>query len=235
MGYRQMGRQDVLELLQEYAFERRGVVTFKGFVAETGVPESQVRKHFGSWSALVKECGSVNDERDRKRHSDEALWKAYHGLVEKRGRFPTNAEIDRYSPFSSRTYYARFGSQPRVRMQYARWLQARQASGGRQSPVEMEGRRPVDVRWMRERWGKFRVTFELHSSDFRGRVAHEWDLLVVLDHDWLACPVKVLRMSELLPEARDVQPTEWVSTEPTRAELYGRMPWDAGSGESSSP
>ncbi len=101
------------------------------------------------------------------------------------------------------------------------------ASGGRQSP---EGATPsglpVDVRWLRNRWHQLRITFALHSSDFRDRPAHDWDLLIVLDHDWPPCPVKVIPLSDILPETSDVQPTAWVSTEPTRTDLYGRMPWD---------
>lgn len=226
MVRRQVSRQDIRNVLREFTFERGGRVTLKEFVAETGIPESQIRRHFGSWTALRKEQGWSDQDRDCKRHSDEDLWEALHALIQKLGRFPTNAEIDRRTPFAARTYYTRFGPQPQVVQAYRRWLRSRdEQSACPEQPLPSRDQYG-DVRWLRERWGQLRVTFELRSSDFRDRPAHHWDLLVVLQHDWPACPVKVLRLCDVLPEARDVQPAEWVSTEPTRAELYGRMPWD---------
>ena len=73
-----------------------------------------------------------------------------------------------------------------------------------------------------------RIAFELRSSEFRGGAAVQSDLLIVLEHDWLACPVKVLTLCDLLPESSGAQPygTRPVEEEPTRAELYGRMPWE---------
>lgn len=227
MARRQITRQEILDVLQEFVFDRGGQVTLREFVSEAGIAESQIRKHFGSWTDLRKEHGWTGDERDHTQHTDETLWEAYHSLVERLRRFPTNAEIDQHSAFAARTYYTRFGTQAKMRMKYARWLHKQQASGGRQSPDEGEQTGPpADVRWLRNRWQQLRITFALCSSEFRGRQPHEWDLIVVLDHDWPACPVKVIRLSDILPETSNVQPTAWVSNEPTRTDLYGRMPWD---------
>ena len=258
MAKQRLSREEILGVVREVVGDEGAGVTLRGFVARTGIAESQVRKHFGSWTALRKELGGSGAERDCTRLTDEQLWEAYHKLVDRFGRFPTQAEIDRHAPFSSRTYYARFGPQPRVKAAYRQWL-ARLASGGsnkasgrRQSPdggalpaaFDAVGRRePTDASgdlrpplagalagapvgdemiWLRNQWRRVRIAFELRSSEFCWRSASHWDLLVVLEHDWPACPVKVLRLCDLLPDNRETPPEEG----PTRAELYGRMPWE---------
>ena len=250
MVRKRLSREEILGVVRELVGDEGAGVTLKGFVERTGIAESQVRKHFGSWTALRKELGSSVTERDCKRHADEQLWEAYHTLVDRLGRFPTQAEIDRHAPFSSRTYYARFGPQPHVKTAYRQWL-AQRASGRRQSAdgggsaatcdtverrekIDVSGdlRPPLagaladgetnDMTWLRNQWRRVRIAFELRSSEFCWRSAAQWDLLVVLEHDWPACPVQVLRLCDLLPENGEAPPDE----EPTRAELYGRMPWE---------
>ena len=261
MAKQRLSREEILGVLREVACDEGAGVTLRGFVERTGIAESQVRKHFGSWTALLKELGRSGAERDYRRHADEQLWEAYHKLVGRLGRFPTQAEIDRDAPFSSRTYYARFGPQPHVKAAYRQWL-AQRASGrrnrasgrrqsadggasaatpdgiGRREPTDVSGdlRPPLagalagaltdgetnDMIWLRNQWRRVRIAFELRSSEFCWRSASQWDLLVVLEHDWPACPVQVLRLCDLLPENGEAPPDE----EPTRAELYGRMPWE---------
>ncbi len=51
---------------------------------------------------------------------------------------------------------------------------------------------------MREKWFGMRVGFELNSNDFKGRPATCCDLLLVLRHDWSACPVTVLEMKDVM-------------------------------------
>lgn len=231
-------RQEIFNVLREFVFEHGPQVTLRQFVAQTSIPESQIRKHFGSWMGLRKEHGWIGDERDYRRITDDDLWNAYHELVQKLGRFPKQNEIDKRAPYSSRTYFVRFGSQPILKTKYQLWVKRQEkaaaAEGEEETADGSAPKRAADLGWLREQCQKLQVTYELRSSDFRAKAGWQWDLLVVLEHDWPACPIKVLELSELLPQYKDVQPAaaenlqaETLSDEMTRAELYGPMPWES--------
>lgn len=226
--------REMLEALRDVVLDEGRGVTLQTFLAKSDVPESQIRRQFGSWSAMRRKAGLRKEDRNQQQITDETLWQEYNELVKQYRRLPTPAQIDRYSPFSSRTYQRRFGSQKQIKQAFARWLKEQQAPPPEQTaPVAnvtddapREG--TPDVAWLRQRWRQLKVTFEVRSSDFRERPVQDWELLVVLEHDWPGCPIKVLELSDVAgnphrPVDLDMLDAALV---PTRAELYGRMPWE---------
>lgn len=225
--------REMLEALREVVLDEGRGVTLKSFLAHSGVPESQIRREFGSWEAMRRKAGLRREDRNRQQISDEALWEEYNELVKQYGRLPTRFQIDRYSRFSSRTYWERFGSQTQIKAAFARWLKEQQTPPEDDQPITnptadapREG--TPDVAWLRQQWRQLKVTFEVRSSDFRERPLQDWELLVVLEHDWPGCPIKVIELSDVAGNPH--RPVDLAMLDaalvPTRAELYGRMPWE---------
>lgn len=225
--------REMLEALREVVLDEGRGVTLKSFVAHSGVPESQIRREFGSWEAMRRKAGLRKEDRNRQQVTDETLWQEYNALVKQYRRLPTPAQIDRYSPFSSRTYQRRFGTQKQIKQAFRRWLTQQAAPREDESPISnvtadapREG--APDVAWLRQRWRQLKVTFEVRSSDFRERPVQDWELLVVLEHDWPGAPIKVIELSDVAGNPH--RPVDLAMLDaalvPTRAELYGRMPWE---------
>jgi len=115
---------------------------------------------------------------------------------------------------SYHVFYSRFGPMPKIIIQYRIWLRRQPKPKALNAPRDQQQNffsdlpdaPTADVRWLRQAWQKMKVGFELQSSDFQGRPAHLCDLLVVLHHNWPACPVRVLQLSDILPQHMDVQP-----------------------------
>jgi hypothetical protein len=224
--------REMLEALRDVVLDEGRGVTLKSFRTHSGVPESQIRREFGSWEAMRRKAGLRKEDRNRQQIPDETLWQEYNELVKQYRRLPTPAQIDRYSPFSSRTYQRRFGTQEQIKQAFRRWLTQQHfpTENDRITNVTADAAREgtADVAWLRQRWRQLKVTFEVRSSDFRERPVQDWELLVVLEHDWPGAPITVLELGEVAGNPRRPGDLEMLDAAlvSTRAELYGRMPWE---------
>ena len=79
------------------------------FLARGGVPESQIRRAFGTWEMLRRQAGLSAADRDRRRLRDADLWMDFVRVYQLVNRTPTAADLERLGRYSARTYYARFG------------------------------------------------------------------------------------------------------------------------------
>lgn len=131
-------------------------------------------------------------------YSKDDILAEIHRLIQELRRVPNCREFSRHSYMTVQQIYRRFGSMPAAMRAYRGWLERN--LGPSKEPVPAEAKNPQqaaadwqrEVRLLRRSWFMLRVGFELVSSDFRGRPADTCDLLIVLKHDWPACPVKVL-------------------------------------------
>jgi hypothetical protein len=225
-------RREMLERLREVVHGEGRGVTLRVFLERTGVPESQIRREFGTWTAMRREAGLRPEDRDRSQVPDDQLWEEYAQVVKQLSRLPSTEELDRLGRFSARTYRDRFGPQAKLKRAFRAWLleQRPPAEDERICNVTADAPRngTPDLPLLRSRWRKLRVTFAVRSSDFRDRPVQDWELLVVLEHDWPNCPLKVLELSDVVgnPHCPPGMNRQQPVLPPTRAELYGRMPWE---------
>jgi len=225
-------RREMLERLRAVVEQEGRGVTLRVFLEQSGVPESRIRREFGTWAAMRREAGLRPEDRDRSRVSDHQLWAEYAQVVKQLNRLPTGEELDRLGRYSSRTYRNRFGPRPKLKRVFREWLLQQKSEADEERLCNVTDDAPregtPDLALLRSRWRQLKVTFEVRSSDFRDRAVRDWELLVVLEHDWPACPLKVLELSDVVgnphcpPGLNRHEPV----LPPTRAELYGRMPWE---------
>lgn len=225
-------RREMLERLRDVVEQEGRGVTLRAFLKQSGVPESQIRSEFGTWAAMRREAGLRPEDRDRTQVSDHQLWEEYTRIVKQLNRTPSTEELDRLGRYSARTYRNRFGPQAKLKRAFRQWLLRQQPETREERFCNVTDDAPPegtpDLPLLRSRWRELKVTFEVRSSDFRDRAVQDWELLVVLEHDWPACPLKVLELSDVVgnphcpPGLNRLEPV----LPPTRAELYGRMPWE---------
>lgn len=122
MARKKWTAQQMLEQVREVAAEVGPRVTLREFLADSGVPESQIRRQFGTWEALRREAGLSPADRDRRRISDEDLFQEYFRLYRQLGRLPSARELDRLGRFAARTYYVRFGRRRDLKRALYDWL-----------------------------------------------------------------------------------------------------------------
>jgi len=122
MARKKWTAQEILERVRGVAAEMGAGVTLRVFLAESGVPESQMRRQFGTWEALRRQAGLSAADRDRRRVSDEELLREYHRLWGRLRRTPSAGELDRLGRYSARTYYTRFGRRKQVRRAFHDWM-----------------------------------------------------------------------------------------------------------------
>lgn len=171
-------------------------LTFARLRSDLDLSAARVARHWRSMFDLRSELGLPRHGRRRSHISDEELLEALHDLAGRLGRFPTRAEIDADSPFSSRTYGVRFGGVEGVRAAYRKWL----SGGGHVVPDDLEdpsGPRLDDVL---EAWRNFRVGFVVRTTQYRDGEMHRnftHDFVVCVEHDWPGCPLPVVTLTEL--------------------------------------
>jgi hypothetical protein len=181
--------------------ERVGI---KLFCLETGVPESQVYEHFRSWGEVREAAGLARRPGGVRRFSDDDCFAELDRVARSLGRFPRWHEFSRLAAMGWEVLHRRFGAKKAIEREYRRWLGRQPGIERRKAELEELSARTAeperDVRWMREKWFSLRVGFELKSSEFEGRRPDECDLLVVLEHDWKLCPVRVIELRAVVWE-----------------------------------
>ena len=193
-------RQQILDAFLWMSGSDAGAgISVERFFEHTGIPLNQIRRHFGSWGAFREELGLAPRAPTRKYFSDDDILRQFHQSVERLGRFPTIQEFDAATGVSTTTLYRRFGPLARVEARYRTWLAQQQFPDPHGPNRQVDANPPRDVIWLRNRWFNLRVGFELRSSDFKGREPDACDFLGVLEHDWPACPVRILELHQALP------------------------------------
>lgn len=196
------------------------------FERETGISRFRLNRLFGGWSAARKAAG-LPPRGGRTRHvPDREIYQAMHLIVAKLGRFPTLAEWRRDTPFSEGVLQSR-GGKKAVQKGDARWvstkrqladLKARRDAGedltdrerwlltrsGTALPPDPGAAAAAagDGDWVRAAFARLAPAFLTHSSDARDGPAEAWgraDYVVVLEHDWPACPKPVFALEQFLP------------------------------------
>lgn len=193
-------RQQILDCFRWMSHGPGENVSSDKFTKHTGIPMTQVRWHFGSWKTLRSELGLNPRASCGKQYSVDDLCRHYHACVEKLGRFPSVQEFELHTGISASTFYRRVGKLPAFQQRYASWLHRQQLPDPHGHNRQVVANPPRDVVWLRNRWFNLRVGFELRSSDFKGREPDACDFLVVLEHDWPACPVRILELHQALPQ-----------------------------------
>jgi hypothetical protein len=198
-------RQQVIDC---FRWMRTGVdagesITSHQFLEHTGVTMREIRRHFGSWSGLRRELGLYHRARPRKRWSVDDLCREFHSCVVKLGKLPSVQEFDRITGISASTFYRRIGNMKKFQSVYGVWLRKQHWPDANVHNPQIDANPPRDVVWIRRKWFSLRVGFELRSSDFRGREPDACDFLVVLEHDWPACPVRILELHQVLLPGSD--------------------------------
>ena len=80
------------------------------FVMLSGIPNSQLRKHFKSWDDALDEAGIEVTAPEPKRLSDDELMNAIRELWIEFGRRPTWDSMNNLGKYSVRPYNARWGT-----------------------------------------------------------------------------------------------------------------------------
>lgn len=201
-----LSADEIVHALRMMALQRGEPLTFHRFMQHSGVPEWQVYRHFQSWYDVREAAGLPRTLPCSRRVSEERLIEAVHQIAQQLKRFPTAVEFARLSGFSNNLIYRRIGRWDKVRRRYRGWLEeqedlAQAAKRAGPAPELAAPGKPVrDVAWIRETWLRQRVCYETESRNFQGRDPNEFDLLVVLDHNWRGCPLPVLELGKVLGE-----------------------------------
>jgi hypothetical protein len=125
MSRKRWTQDEMLARLAEIVAEVGRGVRLRKFLDRGGVPESQMRRTFGTWETLRRQAGLTPADQDQRRVSDEQLWEEYARQFKLVKRTPSTGELERLGRFSARTYYVRFGSRKHIRQAFYNWLQER--------------------------------------------------------------------------------------------------------------
>lgn len=198
--------EELVQAVRVFSLGGRGErFTIKTFSRETGIPESQIYRHFTSWSQLREAAGLEPHLRFRPWFTEEELLREFHGVMMKLRRIPSCHEFGQQAKVSWQLMHRRFGGKRQILKRYREWLDRKVAELREPKPAEpprhvqaprLEPGR--DVAWVRQKWQNLKVGFELRSSDVQGLRPDDCDLLIVLEHDWKACPFRVLELRQVL-------------------------------------
>ena len=209
---------------------RRRGVTLCEFQRETGLSQKVVDRAFGGWGNAREAAGLPRRGGRTGGIPDRAIYMALHRLVTRFGRFPTVAEFNRLSPYSGDVFHSR-GGKKAVQKGYARWLaikrqladlNARREAGETLTEQELralylsstlqapdpsrDAAAAGDGDWVEAAFARLRPAFLTHSGGARDWDAEGWgttDYLIVLEHDWPACPKPVFPLERFLPPGGD--------------------------------
>ncbi|MBM3539384.1 MAG: hypothetical protein FJX55_16335 [Alphaproteobacteria bacterium] len=97
-------------------------VTRAQFWHETGIPNSQIARHFESFAALVRASG-LPDQYERKRIPDERLLRSMRDAFLAEGGIVTQARFERIAVHAANTYALRWGGWRRAIAALRDWLE----------------------------------------------------------------------------------------------------------------
>jgi hypothetical protein len=97
-------------------------VTRAQFWHETGIPNSQITRHFESFAALVKASG-LPDHFERKRIPEERLLRGMRDVFLAEGGIVTQARFERLGVHAVNTYVYRWGTWRRAIAALRQWIE----------------------------------------------------------------------------------------------------------------
>ena len=196
-----VSREEIRVALEKYCEGRGESVTMTGFCRHLGISPSTLLNRWGRWQDLRRAAGLKRTRAmPREEYSDRFLIGEYRRLCKELGRPPKQLEFNRLASCSWVTLYKRFGNMEGIRRRARIEDEFEEWNGG---PVVFPEKPQLawDEGWLETLWReRVRVGFSLFSSDMRGRVPAEFDVVFCAQHDWPGCPVAVLRAVEVLGE-----------------------------------
>jgi AcrR family transcriptional regulator len=211
-----LSKAEIVAKVREVSMQFGDDLGIKQFTGQTGVPESQIYRHWKSFGDLKEAAGLPRRSAAPKLISDDEALGEFHRIVVTLGRLPTFTDLQLHGKISATFFYRRFGKKDQLVGRYRRWLGSRAEKDRldrERAERELEQRRRnftketpdaskrKDVAWLRRTWQELRVGFEIRSSDFQEKTSadrHLADLIVVFEHDWPGCPVRVLEIGRVL-------------------------------------
>ena len=122
-------------------------MTLFEFSRHTGISQTAVRTHFGTWKNLRAAVGLAPLKTRNQVYSDDEILDDVERLSRELGRFPGAMDLERHGRFAPATYYRRFGPNRKLRKAFAkhrianelRKREKRIAAEGLRKPAEGEG------------------------------------------------------------------------------------------------
>ena len=188
---------DLRRLLEQAVAVHGPRITLAQFEQHSGVNDTVLYRVAGSWTRLRRDAGlpGLRGRSVAPEVTDTELCEQWHRLVERLGRHPKMREWARYAPMGTGVIQNRGGKQAMLE-RYARWLTRRRY--GLDQPAAPDEHAPADSHYLAERWRSLTPGFALHSAharrDFDDADWRRIDFLIVLEHDWPACPRPVLEL-----------------------------------------
>lgn len=189
----------VEEIARWIADHGEAALTAERLQHDLGIHQRVIRKHWPSYTHLRRELGLTSRKQTTPKYTDDELFEDLHALVEKLGAFPRTTQLERHAVASAQTYRFRFGDMAELREKYRRWLADREGTAFDPDPFAPT---PADLH---DAWQALRVAHVPRTSDYRDNRLHQThthDLVLCVDHDWPACPVKVVRLKDLVADPR---------------------------------
>ena len=122
---RRHSAESIEAALREYVGQHRGAVRLGAFCQYTGLSESSLWYHCGSWTRLLRKLG-INRSRVPGRHwSDEELLGEFDRVARKLGKIPSYAEFNIEGRCSWNVLFRRFGKKAALECRYAEFLELR--------------------------------------------------------------------------------------------------------------
>ena len=200
-GFEKVSREEILASLRVYVEGRGESVTMKEFCGHLGISPSTLLERWGRWRDLRAAVGLRRPRAaPREEFSDRFLINEYRRICKELGRPPKEGEFNRLAACRWITLYKRFGNMEAIRRRARQEDEFEEWNGG---PVVFPEKPQLawDEAWLETLWReRVRVGFSLFSSDMRGRVPEEFDVVFCAQDDWPGCPVAVLRAVEVLGE-----------------------------------
>lgn len=195
-------REELVRLYAEVCQEHGPRVTVKKFVWLAGISEPVICRFFDSFGDLREAVGLERRIKLLPWYTKEELLEELHKVVVMLGRLPSCFEFSKYARCRVQRLFHRFGSYREAVGAYRKWLQRQRERGPAVDEPVRNPQQPAEdpmltIRWMEREWFGMRVGFKVASSDFRGVPADVIDVLVVLRHDWPACPVPVVEFGKV--------------------------------------
>lgn len=116
--------EDVIQHIRRVAESLGRAPSRSEFRRASGIPDSQVLRHFTGWRDAVQAAG-LSPDTSNQPLDDVELWMDWAALVRQKGGVPTRQAYRREGSFSPTVYEKRFGAWSRLPESFRTWAQER--------------------------------------------------------------------------------------------------------------
>ncbi|SFI87598.1 hypothetical protein [Planctomicrobium piriforme] len=113
---------ELAQLVREIACDEGGYVSFHRFRQLTGVPHSEVYRHYLSWDDLLAAAEIEKPQRSGSRFTSDQLLAEFHRVVEQLWKLPTVAEFTRHARISWGPIWTTFNGHQNLLTAYRQYL-----------------------------------------------------------------------------------------------------------------